>query len=52
MYLSHLDMVAVTIALTSAMFLIVTSALANARLTRENQALRTQVSALRNVIGN
>jgi hypothetical protein len=50
MYLSELDIIGVTIALVSAIALILTSASANARLIRENQALRTKVSALRNSV--
>ena len=48
MYLQPLDIVAITIALVAAIALIITSASANARLTRENTALRSKVSALRN----
>jgi hypothetical protein len=47
-YLSALDVVGITIALVSAIALIITSASANARLIRENTALRSKVSALRN----
>ena len=48
MYLQPLDVVAVTIALVAAVALIITSSTANARLIRENTALRSKVSALRN----
>lgn len=40
MYLSNLDMVAITIALVSLMALVITSATANARLTRERNEWR------------
>ena len=40
MYLSELDLVAVTIALVTSMALIITSAMANARLTRERNYWR------------
>lgn len=40
MYLSNLDLVAITIALVSLMALVITSATANARLTRERNEWR------------
>lgn len=40
MYLSNLDIVAITIALVSLMALVITSATANARLTRERNKWR------------
>lgn len=40
MYLSDLDIVAITIALVSLMALVITSAVANARLTRERNEWR------------
>jgi len=46
MYLSELDVIGLTIALVSALALIITSASANARLIRENTALRSKVSAI------
>lgn len=50
MYLTQWDVIAITIALVSALALIITSASANARLIRENTALRSKVSALRNYV--
>jgi hypothetical protein len=47
MLLSELEVIGITIALVTSIALIITSASANARLTRENQALRSKVSALR-----
>lgn len=48
MYLHPSEIVGITIALVTAIALIITSASANARLIRENTALRSKVSALRN----
>jgi hypothetical protein len=45
-----MEIIGITIALVSSMALIITSATANARLTRQNYALRNQVSALRNYV--
>jgi len=42
MYLTNLDLIAVTIALVSAIGLIITSASANARLTRERNYWREE----------
>lgn len=47
MYLSELDIVGFTIALVSALALVFSSASANKRLTEQNIALRSKLSALR-----
>ena len=44
------DIIAVTIALSGAVFLLVYSAIANARLERENRHLRARISEMRKQI--
>lgn len=50
MYLSGYDIVAITIALVSAIALIITSASANARITRQRNAWRDEAIRLQNII--
>jgi hypothetical protein len=50
MYLSGYDIVALTIALVGAIALIITSASANARLTRQRNEWRDEAIRLQNVI--
>lgn len=50
MYLESTDIIAITIALVSAVALVITSASANKRLIEQNEALRNKVSALRNSV--
>jgi hypothetical protein len=50
MYMSGYDIVAITIALVSAIALIITSASANARITRQRNAWRDEAIRLQNII--
>jgi hypothetical protein len=50
MYLSGYDIVAITIALVGAIALIITSASANARITRQRNAWRDEAIRLQNII--
>ena len=52
MYLSEYDLIAITIALVSMFALVLSSASANKRLTEQNHALRTKLSALRSQVRN
>jgi len=50
MYLSEFDIIGITIALVSAIALIITSASANARLTRQRNEWRDEAIRLQNII--
>ena len=52
MYLSELDIIGITIALVSAIALIITSASANARLTRQRNEWRDEAIRLQKIIND
>jgi len=52
MYLSDLDLVAISIALVSLMALVITSAVANARLTRQRNEWRSEALNLKRVVNS
>jgi len=52
MYLSDLDIVAISIALVSLMALVITSSVANARLTRQRNEWRSEALNLKQVVNS
>ena len=52
MYLSDLDIVAISIALVSLMALVITSSVANARLTRQRNEWRSEALNLKRVVNS
>lgn len=50
MYLSELDVIATTIALVSLMALVITSAVANARMTRQRDEWRSEALRFKNML--